>query len=100
MQNLPETPGGTQPGNLPDPKAILDSEPGESPKANKHQKHHTQLTLGQGGLVFITVHDGAATTLVSWCLNLGHTVFQGPLRTSQRGSTTNSPILQVTTLRA
>lgn len=47
-----------------DPKEFLDSEPRNSLKA---KECCTKITLGQGGLVFVTAAKGDATTQVSWC---------------------------------
>lgn len=69
-------------------------------KSLKAKECHAQVTLGQGGLIFTTVAKGDATTLVPWLLYLRHVLSQETLRTSQRHSTTTSPILQVRTLRA
>ena len=54
-----------------DPKEFLDSEPGNSLKA---KECCAEITLGQGGLVFITTAEVDATTQVSWC----HSVSGGP----------------------
>lgn len=64
-----------------DPNEFLESEPRKSPKA---KECYTQITLGQGGLIFPTVDKRDAMTQVSWCLYLSHTESQRTLRTSQK----------------
>lgn len=65
-----------------DPNEFLESEPRNSPKAKECS---TQITLGQGGLIFLTVDKRDAMTQVSWwCLYLSHTESLRTLRTSQK----------------
>lgn len=75
-----------------DPKEFLVSEPRNSLKA---KECYTQMTLGQGGLISITVTTGDATTLVSWCHSISVKAQNVP-----EGQYHQHPILQVRTLRA